>query len=30
LCGDATKLRSIIGEWVTPPLEDTLRWMLEQ
>lgn len=30
LCGDATKLRSFIGEWVTPPLEDTLRWMLEQ
>jgi len=30
LCGDATKLRSVIGEWATPPLEDTLRWMLEQ
>ncbi len=30
LCGDATKLRSIIGEWATPPLQDTLRWMLEQ
>lgn len=29
LCGDATKLRSIIGEWATPPLEDTLRWMLQ-
>jgi len=29
LCGDATKLRSVIGEWATPPLEDTLRWMLE-
>ena len=30
LCGDASKLRAIIGEWTTPPLEDTLRWMLEQ
>lgn len=30
LCGDATKLRSIIGEWAPPALEDTLRWMLEQ
>lgn len=30
LCGDASKLRSVIGEWATPPLEDTLRWMLEQ
>ena len=30
LCGDATKLKSIIGEWATPPLQDTLRWMLEQ
>ncbi|CAH1746762.1 UDP-glucose 4-epimerase [Thauera humireducens] len=29
LCGDATKLRSTIAEWATPPLEDTLRWMLE-
>ncbi|WP_413725023.1 GDP-mannose 4,6-dehydratase [Sodalis sp. RH16] len=29
LCGDAGKLRSIIGEWSTPPLEETLRWMLE-
>lgn len=28
LCGDATKLRSIIGDWATPPLEDTLGWML--
>lgn len=28
LCGDATKLRAIIGEWDTPPLEDTLSWML--
>jgi nucleoside-diphosphate-sugar epimerase len=30
LCGDASKLRSIIGSWATPPLEETLRWMLEQ
>jgi len=30
LCGDANKLKSIVGEWATPPLEDTLRWMLEQ
>ncbi|WP_413738030.1 GDP-mannose 4,6-dehydratase [Sodalis sp. RH21] len=29
LCGDAGKLRSIIGEWSSPPLQDTLRWMLE-
>ncbi len=29
LCGDPSKLRSLIGEWETPPLEETLRWMLE-
>lgn len=29
LCGDATLLRSLVGEWHTPELEDTLRWMLE-
>ncbi|WP_099064149.1 NAD-dependent epimerase/dehydratase family protein [Serratia sp. BW106] len=29
LCGDASKLRTVIGEWDTPPLEETLRWMLE-
>lgn len=29
LCGDAGKLRSLIGEWDSPPLEETLRWMLE-
>ena len=29
LCGDSTKLRTIIGGWATPPLEDTVRWMLE-
>ncbi|MGE6527567.1 GDP-mannose 4,6-dehydratase [Pseudomonas sp. NPDC077382] len=28
LCGDATRLRSLIGDWDTPTLEDTLRWML--
>lgn len=28
LCGDPAKLRSLIGAWDTPPLEDTLRWML--
>lgn len=29
LCGDASKLRSTVGEWDTPPLEETLRWILE-
>lgn len=29
LCGDATKLQSIVDGWNTPPLEETLRWMLE-
>ncbi|GGM22176.1 GDP-6-deoxy-D-lyxo-4-hexulose reductase [Pseudomonas asuensis] len=28
LCGDSTLLRSLIGEWSTPSLEETLRWML--
>lgn len=28
LCGDPGRLRSLIGSWQTPPLEDTLRWML--
>ncbi|WP_404436788.1 GDP-mannose 4,6-dehydratase [Stutzerimonas chloritidismutans] len=28
LCGDATRLRSLIGSWETPSLEGTLRWML--
>ncbi|TWC34972.1 nucleoside-diphosphate-sugar epimerase [Pseudomonas sp. SJZ079] len=28
LCGDATRLRQLIGDWDTPPLEETLRWML--
>lgn len=29
LCGDPAKLRRLIGEWDTPPLEETLRWMLD-
>jgi len=29
LCGDASKLRECIGDWDTPELKDTLRWMLE-
>lgn len=29
LCGDPTKLISLIGEWQVPPLEETLRWMLQ-
>lgn len=29
LCGDAQLLRSLVGEWQTPELEDTLYWMLE-
>ena len=28
LCGDPTKLRSIIKQWEVPALEETLRWML--
>ncbi|MBU1235857.1 MAG: GDP-mannose 4,6-dehydratase [Gammaproteobacteria bacterium] len=28
LCGDPAKLRRLIGAWDTPPLEETLRWML--
>lgn len=28
LCGDPALLRTLIGEWQPPPLEDTLRWML--
>ncbi|MBV2133626.1 GDP-mannose 4,6-dehydratase [Pseudomonas sp. MAP12] len=28
LCGDASRLRSVLGDWQTPPLVDTLRWML--
>ncbi|WP_172728498.1 GDP-mannose 4,6-dehydratase [Kluyvera cryocrescens] len=29
LSGDTTKLKSFIPDWNVPPLEDTLRWMLE-
>lgn len=29
LCGDASRLRQLIGDWETPPLEQTLRWMLD-
>lgn len=29
LCGNADKLRECIGEWKTPELKSTLRWMLE-
>lgn len=29
LCGDAGLLRSLIGPWDSPPLGNTLRWMLE-
>jgi GDP-6-deoxy-D-talose 4-dehydrogenase len=29
LCGDVTRLRSLIGDWDAPSLEETLRWMLE-
>lgn len=29
LCGDASKLRALIGEWQTPALDETLRWMLD-
>lgn len=28
LCGDATHLRSLIGDFESPSLADTLRWML--
>lgn len=30
LCGDASLLSSLIGDWQTPDLADTLRWMLDQ
>lgn len=29
LSGNPAHLRSLIGEWSSPPLEETLRWMLE-
>jgi GDP-D-mannose dehydratase len=28
LCGDNSRLRSLVGDWQTPPLRDTLQWML--
>lgn len=28
LCGDVTRLRSLVGEWQAPAIEETLRWML--
>ncbi|MCY1399492.1 GDP-6-deoxy-D-talose 4-dehydrogenase [compost metagenome] len=28
LCGDASRLRALLGAWDTPPLNETLRWML--
>lgn len=29
LCGSGELLRSVLPQWQTPPLADTLRWMLE-
>lgn len=29
LCGDPARLQTLIGQWDSPPLEDTVRWMLE-
>jgi len=29
LCGDASKLCSLVGDLESPALSDTLRWMLE-
>lgn len=28
LCGENSRLRALLGAWSTPPLEETLRWML--
>ncbi|MNY82784.1 hypothetical protein D3C86_2250940 [compost metagenome] len=28
LCGDASRLRTLLGAWDTPTLDETLRWML--
>jgi nucleoside-diphosphate-sugar epimerase len=28
LCGDNTRLRGLVPDWQTPPLRETLRWML--
>ncbi|MCD5970894.1 GDP-mannose 4,6-dehydratase [Pseudomonas quasicaspiana] len=30
LCGDNSRLRGLVPEWQTPPLKETLRWMLER
>ncbi|MOA65898.1 hypothetical protein D3C78_1924540 [compost metagenome] len=30
LCGDNSKLRSLVEGWQTPSLEVTLRWMLAE
>lgn len=30
LCGDAARLRGLIGDWDTPELQETLGWMLAQ
>lgn len=30
LCGDNTKLRGLVPGWQTPPLEETLGWMLAE
>lgn len=29
-CGDPAKLQALIGPWQSPPLQETLRWMLEE
>lgn len=28
LCGDNTRLRTLVADWQTPPLRETLSWML--
>lgn len=28
LCGDPTRLKDLISSWETPPLQETLQWML--
>lgn len=30
LCGDAGALRRLLGDWQTPPLRETLAWMLAE
>lgn len=30
LCGDATLLHSLVGDWTTPTLAETLHWMLAE